>query len=114
MRSALGASRGRMVRQMLTESVLLSLIGGAAGIATAAGTLGSSCAFVPSNIPRLSEVTDRLGCAGVCSSDFASHRQRLDLPQPFTQRGPLSPRLNSRRWREAPDTALEPVDCAML
>jgi putative ABC transport system permease protein len=55
-RSALGASRGRMVRQMLTESILLSLIGGAAGIATAVGTLGFILRFVPSNIPRLNEV----------------------------------------------------------
>src|SRR5690242_915075 len=55
-RSALGASRGRMVRQMLTESMLLSLIGGAAGIATAVGTLGFILRFVPSNVPRLSEV----------------------------------------------------------
>jgi predicted permease len=56
MRSALGASRSRMVRQMLTESMLLSLIGGAAGIATAVGTLGFILRFVPSNIPRLNEV----------------------------------------------------------
>jgi ABC-type antimicrobial peptide transport system permease subunit len=55
-RLALGASRGRMVRQMLTESVLLSLIGGAAGIATAVGTLGFILRFVPSNVPRLNEV----------------------------------------------------------
>jgi predicted permease len=55
-RLALGASRGRMVRQMLTESMLLSLIGGAAGIATAVGTLGFILRFVPSNVPRLSEV----------------------------------------------------------
>jgi predicted permease len=55
-RFALGASRGRMVRQMLTESVLLSLIGGAAGIATAFGTLGFILRFVPSNVPRLNEV----------------------------------------------------------
>src|SRR5438270_7792046 len=55
-RLALGASRGRMLRQMLTESMLLSLIGGAAGIATAVGTLGFILRFVPSNIPRLSEV----------------------------------------------------------
>jgi predicted permease len=55
-RSALGASRGRMVRQMLTESMLLSLIGGAAGIATAAGTLRFILRFVPSNVPRLNEV----------------------------------------------------------
>jgi predicted permease len=55
-RFALGASRGRMVRQMLTESMLLSLIGGAAGIATAVGTLSFILRFVPSNIPRLNEV----------------------------------------------------------
>ncbi|MGE5323533.1 MAG: FtsX-like permease family protein, partial [Actinomycetota bacterium] len=56
MRLSLGASRGRIVRQMLTESMLLSLIGGAAGIATAAGTLGFILRFVPSNVPRLNEV----------------------------------------------------------
>jgi putative ABC transport system permease protein len=55
-RSALGASRGRMVGQMLTESMLLSLIGGVAGIATTAGTLGFILRFVPSNVPRLNEV----------------------------------------------------------
>jgi predicted permease len=55
-RSALGASRGRMVRQMLTESMLLSLVGGVAGIATAVGTLSFILRFVPSNVPRLNEV----------------------------------------------------------
>jgi predicted permease len=55
-RLALGASRGRMVRQMLTESMLLSLIGGAAGIATAVVTLRFILRFMPSNIPRLNEV----------------------------------------------------------
>ncbi|HME10466.1 MAG TPA: ABC transporter permease [Bryobacteraceae bacterium] len=55
-RLAMGASRGRMIRQMLTESLLLSLIGGLAGIATAIGTLSFILHFVPSNIPRLSEV----------------------------------------------------------
>ncbi|HEX8882590.1 MAG TPA: ABC transporter permease, partial [Candidatus Acidoferrum sp.] len=55
-RLSLGASRGRIVRQMLTESMLLSLIGGAAGIATAVGTLGFMLRFVPSNVPRLNEV----------------------------------------------------------
>jgi predicted permease len=55
-RFALGASRGRMVRQMLTESLLLSLIGGVAGIATAVGALGFILRFVPPNVPRLNEV----------------------------------------------------------
>jgi len=55
-RQALGASRGRLVRQMLTESMLLSVIGGAAGIATAAATLGFILRFVPANIPRLNAI----------------------------------------------------------
>jgi len=55
-RLALGASRRRMVLQMLTESLLLSLIGGVAGIATAVGTLGFILRFVPSSVPRLDEV----------------------------------------------------------
>src|SRR5581483_1081077 len=49
-------SRGRMVRQTLTESMLLSLIGGVVGIATAVGTLGFIVRLVPSSVPRLSEV----------------------------------------------------------
>src|SRR5580704_3319497 len=55
-RLAMGASRGRMIRQMLTESVLLSLIGGFTGIATAYGALHVILSFVPSSIPRLNEV----------------------------------------------------------
>src|SRR5437868_5228100 len=56
MRLALEASRGRLVRQMLTESMLPSFIGGVAGIATAVATLGFILRFVPSNVPRLNEV----------------------------------------------------------
>ena len=56
-RLALGASRSRMLRQMLTESILLSLVGGVAGLVTAVITLHSIVTLVPSNIPRLSEVS---------------------------------------------------------
>jgi predicted permease len=55
-RSALGASRGRMIRQMLTESMLLSVIGGVGGFLTTAGTIGFILRLVPSNIPRLNDV----------------------------------------------------------
>jgi len=56
-RLALGASRARMIGQMLTESVLLSFIGGVAGVVTAVSALKFILRFVPSNIPRLSEVS---------------------------------------------------------
>ena len=55
-RVALGAGRWRMIRQMLTESMILSVIGGTAGVLTAIVGLGSMLRFVPANIPRLSEV----------------------------------------------------------
>jgi predicted permease len=55
-RAAMGASAGRMVRQMLTESLLLAFIGGIAGLTTAVIALKAVLRFVPGNLPRLGEV----------------------------------------------------------
>jgi putative ABC transport system permease protein len=57
LRAALGASRMRLVRQMLTESVLLSLMGGVLGVALAYWGIQLLIAFGPDNIPRLREIT---------------------------------------------------------
>jgi predicted permease len=51
-RAALGASPGRVVRQLLTESVMLSLAGGALGIAVAAFGLRALLAALPYSLPR--------------------------------------------------------------
>jgi putative ABC transport system permease protein len=56
LRMALGAGRTRMVRQMLTESLVLSLIAGVAGVLAAKLTLSFILHFVPASVPRLAEV----------------------------------------------------------
>ena len=56
LRSALGASRGRVASLLLVESLLLALAGGAAGIGIAALALRAFRAWAPSDIPRFGEV----------------------------------------------------------
>jgi putative ABC transport system permease protein len=56
-RAALGASRNQLVRQMLVESVALGLCGGVVGIALASGLLRVLLRLVPSDVPRLGQVS---------------------------------------------------------
>jgi putative ABC transport system permease protein len=55
-RTALGASRGRVVRQLLTESVLLALAGGTAGVLIALWGVGALVSLSPDTIPRVNEI----------------------------------------------------------
>ena len=55
-RSALGAGRGRMIRQTLTESIVLALAGGLIGVLGAVWLVRLLPAIGPSNLPRLSEI----------------------------------------------------------
>jgi predicted permease len=55
-RTALGAGRLRIVRQLLTESILLAVMGGAAGLAIAKWTLYMVRTINPGNIPRLEDI----------------------------------------------------------
>ena len=55
-RMALGADRGRLVRQMLTESLVLAAAGGGVGLMVSAWTLDLLLRFAPAGIPRLERV----------------------------------------------------------
>jgi predicted permease len=56
-RSALGAARGRLVRQFLTEAFLLSLAGGGLGVLGAFAGVAGLVALAPENLPRLDSVS---------------------------------------------------------
>jgi predicted permease len=54
-RTAIGAGRGRIVRQLITESMLLAIMAGAAGLLLALWGTSALVALAPGNVPRLEE-----------------------------------------------------------
>ena len=56
-RAAIGAGRARLVRQLLTESLILSLLGGGLGILIAFWSMDALTALLPSDLPRVREIS---------------------------------------------------------
>jgi putative ABC transport system permease protein len=56
LRSALGASRARLMRQGLTENLVLALTGAAAGVAATYISLGALVSILPANLPYIDEI----------------------------------------------------------
>ncbi len=97
-RAAVGAGRARLVRQLLTESVVLALVAGAAGALLARWGVATLVALAPQDLPRLDEVTVdgsalafALGVSLLASLVFglapAWHVSRVDLADGLRQGG---------------------------
>ena len=56
-RMALGAGRLRLIRQLLTESLLLSVVGASLGLMLVLWSVGALATLIPNNIPRLYEIS---------------------------------------------------------
>ncbi|MGB9403814.1 MAG: ABC transporter permease [Candidatus Acidiferrales bacterium] len=97
-RQALGAARTRLIRQLLTESLFLSLLGGIAGLAILFCMKGFLLQIVPDSLPRLTEISISwsvllfaFGASLVAGAIFglapALHAGRLDLTHMLKQEG---------------------------
>jgi predicted permease len=97
-RQALGAARARLIQQLLTESLLLSLVGGIAGLAILVCTKGLLLQLMPDSLPRLREITINwsvllfaLAASLVAGAIFglapALHAGRADLTHALKQEG---------------------------
>jgi predicted lysophospholipase L1 biosynthesis ABC-type transport system permease subunit len=75
-RSALGASRARLLRQLLTESLTLSVLGGALGLAVAAVGTHFIVKILPQNLPRATGI--HLDWLVLCFTDDSQHRQAIE------------------------------------
>ena len=98
LRAALGAGRGRVVRQLLTESCVLAGVAGLAGLLLASMLVQGLVALSPANLPRIDEVRMdmtvllfALGLSLVSTALFglvpALHASRLDLSDALKQGG---------------------------
>jgi putative ABC transport system permease protein len=64
LRTALGAARRHLIRQMLTESLLLAAVGGACGVLLAAWSMELLRVLLPADMPRADEISIDVGVIG--------------------------------------------------
>jgi predicted permease len=108
-RQALGAPRMRLIRQLLTESLLLSLLGGIAGLAILFFTRKLLLQLIPATLPRLNDISINwtvllfaLGVSVLAGAFFglapALQAARLDPSHVLRQEGRGSKGSRSQTW----------------
>jgi putative ABC transport system permease protein len=108
-RQALGAARGRLIRQLLTESLLLSMLGGAAGVAVLFCTRRLLLQVIPTSLPRLNDISINwpvllfaVGVSVVAGAFFglapALQTARVDPSHALRQEGRGSKGSRSQTW----------------
>jgi putative ABC transport system permease protein len=108
-RQALGAARMRLIRQLLTESLLLSLLGGIAGLAILFFTRKLLLQMIPATLPRLNDISINwtvllfaLGVSVLAGAFFglapALQAARLDPSHVLRQEGRGSKGSKNQKW----------------
>lgn len=115
LRGALGASRGRLIRQLLTEAGLLAALGGACGLASAWMLVRLAPALAPASFPRLDDVQldSRVLAFAALTSFFTVLASGL-IPARRGSRLDVNESLRGRRLRDlvlAAEAALAVLFC---
>ena len=119
-RTAVGAGRGRLVRQLLTESAVLGIAAGACGIWLAQLGVVALAALAPADLPRLDEiridtaalgfaVTIALAASGLFGLAPALHVSRVQLADGLRQSGKAARRGQARQVFVVAEVALAVV-----
>ena len=111
-RTTLGASRARLVGQLVTETLVLYACGACAGIALAVWGLDALIALSPGDIPRLDQTDARSDDACICAWSHVGERHRL---RPGGRAGTprtVCPPNSSRRQRDRRQPAAQPGEPA--
>lgn len=103
LRTALGASRGRLIRQLLTEQAVLAVCGAVAGIAVARAALPALVSRIPPELPQVGQITlDWTVLLSVLGASIAVSILVALLPAALASRVNVQPLLRQSRTTETP------------
>jgi putative ABC transport system permease protein len=103
LRTALGASRGKLMRQLITEQAVLAILGAIAGIGIAMLALPALVARIPPEVPRVGQITlDWTVLLSVLAASVTISVVVAMIPAALAVRPNLQPLLRQSRTSETP------------